>query len=166
FHVTGVQTCALPIWRFAAPLSPDMAAAKEGREIDWSALLAYCRRAIEGASRETDAVTLIEGIGGVIVPLVAKHTVLDWIAELRVPALLVPGSYLGTLGHPLTAAGPLRARGRPFAGVVVNESETQPVPPEETAGTLARFLPSVPIVVVPRGGTADARDRLAALVST
>lgn len=156
---------AVSPWRFAAPLSPDMAAAREGREIDWSALLAYCRRAIDRARSERDAVTLIEGIGGVMVPLDAKHTVLDWIAELRIPALLVAGSYLGTLSHTLTAAGMLAARGCTLAGVVVNESEAQPVPPEETAETLRRFLPSAPIVVVPRGGNPLARDRLASLVS-
>ncbi len=147
-------------WRFAAPLSPDMAAAREGREIDWPAMLAHCRRAIERAGRETGAVALIEGIGGVMVPLDAKHTVLDWIAELRISALLVAGSYLGTLSHTLTAAGMLAARGCSLAGVVVNESATQPVPPEETAATLERFLPSVPIVIMPRGGSAAARDRL------
>ncbi|MGB7215981.1 MAG: dethiobiotin synthase [Gammaproteobacteria bacterium] len=156
---------AVSPWRLAAPLSPDMAAAREGREIDWSALLAYCRRAIDRARSERDAVTLIEGIGGVMVPLDAKHTVLDWIAELRIPALLVAGSYLGTLSHTLTAAGMLAARGCTLAGVVVNESEAQPVPPEETAETLRRFLPSAPIVVVPRGGNPLARDRLASLVS-
>ena len=153
-------------WRFAAPLSPDMAAAREGREIDWNALLAYCRRAIDRARSERDTVTLIEGIGGVMVPLDAKHTVLDWIAELRIPALLVAGSYLGTLSHTLTAAGMLAARNVALAGIVVNESETQPVSPEQTAETLARFLPSVPIAVVPRDGSAHARDRLASLVST
>lgn len=157
---------AVSPWRFAAPLSPDMAAAREGREIDWNALLAYCRRAIDRARSERDTVTLIEGIGGVMVPLDAKHTVLDWIAELRIPALLVAGSYLGTLSHTLTAAGMLAARDVALAGIVVNESETQPVSPEQTAETLARFLPSVPIAVVPRDGSAHARDCLASLVST
>src|SRR5690606_2979573 len=133
-------------------------------EIDWSALLAYCRRAIDRARSERDAVTLIEGIGGVMVPVDEKHTVLDWIAELRIPALLVAGSYLGTLSHTLTAAGMLVARGCALAGVVVNESAAQPVPPDETVQTLARFLPAVPIVIVPRGGSAEARDRLVDLL--
>src|SRR5690606_14405184 len=119
-------------------------------EIDWSALLAYCRRAIDRARSERDAVTLIEGIGGVMVPLDAKHTVLDWIAELRIPALLVAGSYLGTLSHTLTAAGMLAARGCALAGVVVVESPAQPVTPDETAATLRRFLAPAPIIVVPR----------------
>lgn len=144
-------------WRFAAPLSPDMAAAREGREIDWPAMLAHCRRAIERAGRETGAVALIEGIGGVMVPLDAKHTVLDWIAELRISALLVAGSYLGTLSHTLTAAGMLAARGAALMGVVVDESPQQPVTPDETAAVLRRFVAPTKVVVVPRVTTDPAR---------
>lgn len=131
-------------WRFAAPLSPDMAAAREGRAIDFDALLDFCRE-----PRSAD-VTLIEGIGGVMVPIDREHTVLDWIAALGAPVLLVAGSYLGTLSHTLTAAGMLRARGATIAGIVVNESASQPVPAEETAEVLARFADGVPIRLVRR----------------
>ena len=85
-----------------------------------------------------------------MVPLDARHTVLDWVAALEVPALLVTGSYLGTLSHTLTAAGMLRARSVELAGIVVNESEAQPVAPEETADVLSRFAADVPVQVVGR----------------
>ena len=136
---------AVSPWRFAAPLSPDMAASRERRSIQFDVLVAYCR-----AASERRGVTLIEGIGGVMTPLDAEHTVLDWIEALRTPALLVVGSYLGTLSHSLTAASALRARGVTIAGVVVSESEEQPVPAAETAATLARFLAPVPVRVLPR----------------
>ncbi|HVJ30931.1 MAG TPA: dethiobiotin synthase [Gammaproteobacteria bacterium] len=142
---TGANLDAVSPWRFAAPLSPDMAAAREQRTIPFDALVAHCR----AAGRNGD-VTLIEGVGGVMVPLDAEHTVLDWVAALEVPALLVVGSYLGTLSHSLTAAVALRARGVTIAGVVVSESEEQPVPVAETAATLARFIAPVPIRVLPR----------------
>jgi dethiobiotin synthetase len=96
-------------------------------------------------------VTLIEGIGGVMVPLDAEHTVLDWIAALAAPALLVVGSYLGTLSQSLTAAAALRQRGITIAGVVVSESAEQPGPAAETAATLARFLGPIPLCLLPRG---------------
>jgi len=132
-------------WRFAAPLSPDMAAAREQRSISWPALVRACRA-------PTDAdVTLIEGIGGVMVPLDAEHTVLDWIVALEAPALLVVGSYLGTLSHSLTAATALRSRGVPLAGIVVSESPEQPAPLEETAAVLERFLGPTPVQALPRG---------------
>lgn len=131
-------------WRFAAPLSPDMAAAREGRCIDFDELVAFCRR-----PRDAD-VTLIEGIGGVMVPLDEQHTVLDWIAALSVPAVVVAGSYLGSLSHTLTALSVLDARGCRAAGIVVNESAEQPVPAAETAACLRRFAAPTPVAVVRR----------------
>jgi len=131
-------------WRFAAPLSPDMAAARERRSIPFDALVARCR----DASRR-EGVTLIEGIGGVMVPLDAEHTVLDWIEALAAPALLVVGSYLGALSHSLTAAEALRGRGVRLLAVVVSESAEQPVPASETAAALARFV-AAPVRVLPR----------------
>jgi dethiobiotin synthetase len=137
---------AVSPWRFAAPLSPDMAAARERRSVPFDALVDFCR------SSSDDRVTLIEGIGGVMAPLDATHTVLDWIAALGAPALLVVGSYLGTLSHSLTAAAALRQRSVPIAGIVVSESLEQPVAADETAATLARFLAPTEIRVLPRNG--------------
>jgi dethiobiotin synthetase len=137
---------AVSPWRFAAPLSPDMAAARERRSVPFDALVDFCR------SSSDDRVTLVEGIGGVMAPLDAAHTVLDWIAALGAPALLVVGSYLGTLSHSLTAAAALRQRSVPIAGVVVSESLEQPVAADETAATLARFLAPTEIRVLPRNG--------------
>jgi len=131
-------------WRFDAPLSPDMAAAREGTSIPFGELVAYSTE-----QRDAD-VTLIEGIGGIMVPLDGKHTVLDWVAAVQAPVLLVAGSYLGTLSHTLTAVGMLRARTAELVGVVVNESEDQPVTAEETASVLAGFLAPVPVRVMPR----------------
>jgi dethiobiotin synthetase len=144
---------AVTPWRFAAPLSPDMAATRERRAIPFDALLGFCR-----AQRAAD-VTLIEGIGGVMVPLDAEHTVLDWIAALGAPALLVTGSYLGTLSHTLTAAAALDARGCVLAGVIVDESLEQPVSAEETADALARFLEPTPVRVVLRQPSASPVSR-------
>jgi dethiobiotin synthetase len=137
-------------WRFAAPLSPDMAAARERRSISFDELLEFCR-----APRPAD-VTLIEGIGGVMVPLDHAHTVLDWIAELGFPVLLVAGSYLGTLSHTLTAAAALRARGVEPVAVIVNESEQQPVPLAETVAVIRRFVTPVAVAALPRATAAAA----------
>lgn len=158
---TADNTAAVSPWRYREPLSPDMAAARERRPIAFDELVAHCR-ASTGAE-----VTLIEGIGGAMVPLDDSHTVLDWIAALGAPALLVAGSYLGTLSHTLTAVAALRARGVPLAAVVISESERQPVPPEETAEVVRRFVRPVPVVLVPRrsaaSGLAPPPDLLRAL---
>ena len=97
----------------------------------------------------TDAICA-EGIGGAMVPLDATLTVLDWMAELQAPALVVCGSYLGTLSHTLTTVAALRGRDIDIAGVVISESEESPVPVSETVETLQRHLGGVPVATVPR----------------
>lgn len=133
-------------FRFAAPLSPDMAAAREGRRLDYGALLRFCRDCADGP----EEVLLIEGVGGVMVPLTEDKTVLDWIADIGAPCLLVVGSYLGTISHTLTAAAALRSRGVALAGTVISESEESPVPAAETRETIRRFVGDTRIAIVPR----------------
>ncbi len=133
-------------WRFGAPLSPDMAAAREGRRIDYAALLAHCGEAIETYH---DGV-IIEGVGGAMVPLGDDVLVVDWIADLSVPAVLVAGSYLGTISHTLTALEVLQRRRIPIAGVVVSESPESPVPLRDTVDTISRFARGTRVLCVPR----------------
>ncbi|HEY7997669.1 MAG TPA: dethiobiotin synthase, partial [Pseudolabrys sp.] len=52
-------------WRFRAPLSPDLAAAREGRNIDFKELISFSRKEIAAAS----GILFIEGVGGIMVPL-------------------------------------------------------------------------------------------------
>jgi dethiobiotin synthetase len=138
-------------WRFRAPLSPDMAAARENRAIDFAALIAHSRNAIA----EAPSTLLIEGVGGVMVPLDERHTVLDWIAALRIPAILVGGSYLGAISHVLTALDALRSRSLAIATLVVNETPRSSVALDETAATITRFA-DVPVITLPRLAQASA----------
>ncbi|HIF08708.1 MAG TPA: dethiobiotin synthase [Sneathiellales bacterium] len=133
-------------WRFTAPLSPHMAAAREGRSIDFDALVAHSRAAAE----QPENYLLIEGVGGVMVPLTSDKTVRDWMAAVGAPVLLVVGSYLGTISHTLSAADALLMADVPLKAVIVSTSEESPVPAEETAKTLSRFLAEVPVVTLPR----------------
>ena len=134
-HPTTEALDRIAPWRFRAPLSPDMAAAREGRAIDFAELVAHSRDAIA----VTPGTLLIEGVGGVMVPLDERHTVLDWIAALRIPALVVVGSYLGAISHALTALDALRSRDIAIAALVVNETPQSSVELDETVATIARF---------------------------
>ena len=145
----AIEACSP--WRFKEPLSPDMAARREGRAIDFAALKDFCRDAMAGP----EDVLLIEGIGGAMVPLDDSHTVLDWMAELGAPALVVAGSYLGTLSHTLTTVAAMQGRGINIVGVVVDESDDSPVAIAETAKTLARFLLGLSIATVPRNASPE-----------
>lgn len=134
-------------WRLAEPLSPDMAAAREGRRLDVGEIAGFCRFA---GPAEDDSIVIAEGVGGVMVPLSDEETVLDWMTALNWPVVLVAGSYLGTLSHTLTAVEAVRYRGLPLSGVVISESPESPVPLDETAQTIARFVTDTPIVPLPR----------------
>lgn len=134
--------------RYLAPLSPDMAAAREGRAVPFTEIVDYCRAVMED-TEASGGTLVIEGIGGVMVPLDATHTVLDLIAELNIAAVLVGGSYLGSLSHTLTAHAALAARGVAVDGIIVSETPNSEVPVDETRATLARFVDPTPVHVFP-----------------
>ena len=140
--IDEASVARLSPWRFKEPLSPDMAAAREGRTVPFDDLVAFCRDAVR------DDTLFIEGVGGILVPLDGHRTVRDWARALDLPLIVVAGSYLGTISHTLTALEAMA--GLNIAALVLNESETSPVPLAETAATLARFAPGIPIVPVPR----------------
>jgi dethiobiotin synthetase len=152
-------------WRFKAPLSPDMAAAAEGRVLDAAEVTAFCAGAIAAA----EGVLLIEGAGGVMAPLGARATQLDLMRALALPAIFVAGSYLGALSHALTGLEALKSRGLDVRAVVVNETPESSVALAATCATLARFT-AAPVLALPRTGAAQEADeegtvaRLAALL--
>jgi dethiobiotin synthetase len=133
-------------YRLREPLSPDIAARKEGAKIDFAALAAHCRRAI---ARHHDAL-VIEGIGGIMVPLDERHTVLDLMVELDLPLILVAGSYVGTLSHTLSALDVLDRNDLKVAGVVVNETPGSAAGLDDTAATIRRFAPGIEVFELPR----------------
>jgi dethiobiotin synthetase len=132
-------------WRFAAPLAPDLAAQREGRMLDFDALVAFSRN----AARDHAGTLLIEGIGGIMVPLNDRHTVLDWMCALDVPLVLVAGSYLGSISHTLTCLDVLLRRALAVRVVVVNETPGSTVTVAETIETVARFAQPIPVVGLP-----------------
>jgi len=144
--VTIAEIERISPWRFKAPLSPDMAAKQEGCAIAFGDVVEFTRRAMAGRR----GVLLIEGIGGVMVPLDDRRTVLDWMSLLRIPIVLVTGSYVGTLSHTLTALEVVARRNLDIAAVVVSESETSAASLADTVATLAQFAGSVDIVGIPR----------------
>jgi dethiobiotin synthetase len=133
-------------WRFTAAMSPDMAAQREGRTLDFNAVVDFSRRALAAPND----MLLIEGIGGIMVPLDARHTVLDWMTALRAPLVLVVGTYVGTISHTLTALHVLARRNLATAAVVVSETPLSPVPLDDTIGTIARFADAIEVIGLPR----------------
>jgi dethiobiotin synthetase len=147
---TATEVATIAPWRFAAPLSPDRAAALEGRAIDFAELVDWCRGEIE----RNPGLLLIEGIGGVMVPLDARHTVREWLAALGIPVVLVAGTYLGALSHTLTALAALREAGVVPAVVVLNESAGSTASLEDGASSLGPHLGGIPLIIVRRDDAA------------
>jgi dethiobiotin synthetase len=162
--VSADEIARIAPWRFRAPLSPDLAAAREQRVIDFTELIAFSRRSVEQAS----GTLFIEGVGGIMVPLDDRRTVLDWMAALRIPLLLVVGGYLGTISHTLTAVAVLTQHRLTTAAIVVCESERNPVELADTVASIERFSNGVDVIGLPRlpAGILDhpAFARIAALL--
>ena len=133
-------------WRFKAPLSPHMAGKREGRAIVFQDLVEFCRRSMAG----NRGVLLIEGVGGIMVPFDDRRTVLDLMSVLRVPVILVAGSYVGTISHTLSALEVMARRNLDIAAVVVSESEGSAASLEETIATVERFADAIDVVGIPR----------------
>ncbi len=131
-------------WRFRAAVAPDLAARREGRSIDVDAVVAYCQGAIE---RRRD-ILLIEGVGGIMVPLDDHRTILDVMMALRVPLMLVTGSYRGTISHTLTALDSLFRRDLNVLATIVNETPGSSIPLGDVVASIGRF--TEPVIGLPR----------------
>ena len=96
------------------PIAPHEAARRAGTAIDVARLVPpACDRPL-----------VVEGAGGLLVPLNDKAYVIDLASELHLPIVLVARSTLGTINHTLLSLEAIRRRGLPLAGVVVNGPET------------------------------------------
>jgi dethiobiotin synthetase len=142
--VDQAQLDRISPFQFHAPLSPPMAARLEGRSLALAEIVAAC----EARLAKTDGLLLIETAGGVMSPIDDDHTMLDLVAALGQPSLLVAGSYLGAISHTLTALKALA--GHVPRAIVVSESAGENPPFAQTCADIARFS-GVRVIAVPRG---------------
>jgi dethiobiotin synthase len=96
------------------PIAPHEAARRAGIEIQMAKLVPPA----------TDGLLVIEGAGGLLVPLTDKAYMVDLATELHLPLILVARSTLGTINHTLLSLEAIRRRGLHLAGVVINGPET------------------------------------------
>lgn len=97
-------------YSFPEPLSPHLAAEISGREIS----LAACAAALPRVSRPL----IVEGAGGLLVPLSPSSLMADLILHLKMPVIVAANTKLGTINHTLLTLEALRSRRIPLAGVV------------------------------------------------
>jgi dethiobiotin synthetase len=116
FPLCDEDRADLNLYRFALPASPHLAAAREGSTIS----LDRIATALDRLSRRWD-VLVIEGAGGVLVPLDDTTTMMDLARAVHAAPVLVAASTLGTLNHTALSLRELERSGIPAAAVVVSD---------------------------------------------
>ncbi|HEY1457949.1 MAG TPA: dethiobiotin synthase [Solirubrobacteraceae bacterium] len=112
--------------RFGPAVSPHLAAELAGESIDPAALLARARGRRDDSQGEQDTL-IVEGVGGLLVPLTDDYSVCDFASALGLPIVIVARPGLGTINHTLLTLRVARAAGLKTVAVVLT-----PWPPEPT----------------------------------
>ena len=100
---------------FTYPASPDLAARIDGRELNLEAITEAT-----ATLEERYGHVLIEGAGGVMVPLKGEYLTIDYIREQKLPTILVTNGRLGSISHTLLALTALQSSGIPLFAVIYN----------------------------------------------
>jgi dethiobiotin synthetase len=111
----GAAASEVCVYAFAAPLAPRVAAEREGRRVELDPILGRVRH-LEASH---DAV-LVEGAGGLLVPLAKGLTIADLAVRLGYPLVVVARPGLGTVNHTALTAVVARSLGLELAGVILN----------------------------------------------
>lgn len=121
---------------FSYPASAQLAARIDGREID----LGVIDRATERLLSLYDVV-LVEGAGGLAVPITDTFMAIDYVESRRLPLILVTNGVLGSINHTVLSLEAVRARGIELAAVIYNEHfDTDAVIAADTRGFIERYV--------------------------
>jgi dethiobiotin synthetase len=112
---------AVSPYRFGPPVSPHLAAGWAGVRISPSRLRACAALAAAAAD-----VLVVEGVGGLLVPITRDYLVRDFARDLGLPLVVVARATLGTINHTLLTLESARAAGLDIAGVVFNQWPEEP----------------------------------------
>lgn len=134
---------------FSYPASAQLAARIDGREID----LQVIDRAT-AKLRERFYTVLIEGAGGLMVPITDTFLTIDYVASRRLPVALVTNGVLGSINHTILSLEALSSRGIPVYAILYNRYfDTDPIIAADTHDFIVRYAernhPGVPVVDVP-----------------
>lgn len=114
------------VYRYKTPASPWQAAMEQGEEVDLDRIAKTFTNLAARHER-----MLVEGVGGLMVPLAANKTVADLAAQLGLPLIVVTRYTLGTQNHTLLTVERAQSLGLQVAGLVFNQTEPGPLSPVE-----------------------------------
>lgn len=147
-------------YRFAEPLAPSIAAVRDGHDIEIDVIVDRIRD-----FRKRYDLTIVEGAGGLLVPIWQDTTFADLADLAELPLLIVVGNKLGAINHAQLTAGWARAVGLDSVGYVINTlQEESDLAARTNIDVLAELL-GPPLGIMPWMGeiarTAEVRARLA-----
>ena len=131
-------------YAFKAAIAPHIAAEHEGNCID----LEVIKRKYNSISNEYDF-TIVEGVGGWLVPLNDQQTLADLAAALKLPVIMVVGLRLGAINHALLTAHQIHQSGCHLAGWIANTPVAKMAAQAENLETLRRLIKAPLLGVVP-----------------
>lgn len=136
-------------YSFKLPASPNIAAAAEGARIEPAELTAWCHEQAEKVD-----LCLIEGVGGLMVPLNENYLVSDWITGMQdCDVMLVVGARLGAINHALLTLARLKQQGISPLSIVVN-TISDPIYADQAETSLCPFISSESrLITIPNGAT-------------
>ena len=117
-EVAGVQDADVCSYRLKSPASPYQAARMEGKELDPEKILISFR-----ALQSKHSMMLVEGIGGLMVPITQRYYVADLALQIGLPLIIVSRVQIGTLNHTLLTINAARQHGLKVEGVILNPSD-------------------------------------------
>lgn len=132
--------------RLQLPASPHLAAQAAGQRLVLERLTGLVRGAMSEARADR---VLVEGAGGWLTPINARHTLADLAVTLQFPVLMVVGLRLGCLNHALLTAQAIRQAGLTLAGYVVNYLPDPGLLPDGQIETLQARLEAPCLGVLP-----------------
>ncbi len=143
------------------PIAPSEAAYQDGKRVSFRLI----GEAFERLAARHDFV-IVEGAGGLMVPLDGELLVADLINYLRLPLLVVARPSLGTVNHTLLTCFAARQLGIAVCGVIIHDSPQHPGFAEHTAPQLIGSLAGAPLLgVFPHVATDDTRQIVAGLAA-
>lgn len=135
---------------FSYPASPHLAAKIDGRDIDFQKI----EQATQRLTEMYDAV-LLEGAGGLMVPLTERLLTIDYVAEKQLPVILVSSGRLGSINHTILSLEALKSRNIELHALAynLNDESQDKLISQDTAdflkGYLARHFPNAQWMDIP-----------------
>jgi dethiobiotin synthetase len=155
----GVEADDVVVRRYAPPVSPHLAADLAGEPaVPLDDLVAAARRA--GAAADA---LVVEGVGGLLVPLSWEASIRDLAAQLALPLVVAARTGLGTINHTLLTLEAARSAGLSVAAVVMGPWPPEPTAMEASNRETVERLGGVPVFGLPHAASGAPADLVAAV---